>query len=254
MLQGIDVSNWQGAVDWQAVKASGVTFAFAKATEGTGFLDPYFTQNWANMRAAGLVRGAYAYAQPDYGPPNVQADWFLSCVGPLSAGDLLALDLEEGSGPLGDWAYAFLQRVEERAGVRPVLYTGQWFIDAHGLADARLAEYGLWLASWQQTFPPVPKPWPVIAFWQFTATGAVRGVPGDCDRDAFNGDAAALARYGYQPAPEPAPQPDRLRDAIDALTISRDAFLTEATEAETLAAGLRAHAQGIDNVLAEMSR
>src|SRR5262249_5104026 len=81
-LEGVDVSHWDGAIDWSKVAGSGRAFAIAKATEGTSFLDPQFHTNWTGMKSAGLVRGAYHFFRPaDSGV--AQADWFLSSVGGL---------------------------------------------------------------------------------------------------------------------------------------------------------------------------
>src|SRR5262245_24710768 len=63
-LSGIDVSHWQGAIDWAQVKASGRAFAIAKATEGTTFVDPSFAANWAGMKQQGVVRSAYHFFHP----------------------------------------------------------------------------------------------------------------------------------------------------------------------------------------------
>src|SRR5437899_3151687 len=86
-LEGIDVSHWDGTVDWAQVAGSGRAWAIAKATEGVTFLDPAFAANWAGMKAAGLVRGAYHFFRPAHGGVE-QADWYLSKVGAFAAGDL----------------------------------------------------------------------------------------------------------------------------------------------------------------------
>src|SRR5215471_17686854 len=108
---GIDVSSHQGLVDWAAVAAAGASFGFAKATGGAWYSNPYFEAAWHGMKAAGLKRGAYAYAfepsgQSLPGPgPEAEADYFLSVVEPLGIepGDMVVLDIEEGQGPLGQW-------------------------------------------------------------------------------------------------------------------------------------------------------
>ena len=99
-IPGIDVSHYQGVVDWAAVAASGEQFAFAKATEGVSVADLYFHDNWAGIKSAGLLRGAYHFFHPDQNAPT-QAQSFLAKLtaangSPLLApGDLPAtLDLE----------------------------------------------------------------------------------------------------------------------------------------------------------------
>ena len=85
-LQGIDVSNYQGFVDWAAVRASGKRYAFCKATEGRTFTDAKFLSNYAAMRQNGILRGAYHYGRPG-SDPVMQADFFLNTVDP-KPGDL----------------------------------------------------------------------------------------------------------------------------------------------------------------------
>lgn len=216
--RGIDVSNWQGVVDWPAVAADGIRFAFAKATEGTFFNDPYFARNWAGAKAAGLVRGAYHFARPSASTPDAEAAFFLAAVeraGGLKVGDILVLDIEDekylrgGSyGTAGKWSLGFCRYIEAAVGFKPIVYTGPWYISSRGFADTpELAEFGLWLAAYQPSMPAAPAPWPLVAFWQFTSKGRVRGVAGDCDVNVFNGAPDRIAAYGKPARPEPKPEP-----------------------------------------------
>src|SRR5918993_881303 len=125
-LAGIDVSHFQGHVDWQAVKAAGCDFAFAKATEGAGVTDPFFAANWAGMQAAGLPRGAYHFFRAAE-PAAQQAAHFLSTAG-FEPGDLPpVLDIELNDGvtgePLVEGVQTWLDAVESAAGVAPIVYT-----------------------------------------------------------------------------------------------------------------------------------
>ena len=95
MIEGIDVSNHQGHIDWAAVADAGKAFAFMKATEGLGFIDPFLALNWSQSKEHGLCRGAYHFARPELGSGAAQAEFFLSTLA-LEPGDLLALDLEDG--------------------------------------------------------------------------------------------------------------------------------------------------------------
>jgi GH25 family lysozyme M1 (1,4-beta-N-acetylmuramidase) len=186
---GVDVASWQGQVDWASVAGAGCSFAWTKATEDDGYLNPTFAANWAGIASHGMVRGAYHFARPDAGDadPREEADYFCSAVldQGLSPGDLLALDLEAGSGPLAHWTLAFMARCHERVGFDPLLYTGRWFIDDHQLSsEPRLAQYGLWLAAYQAEVPATPQPWASTLIWQFTSDGSVPGISGavDCNR------------------------------------------------------------------------
>src|ERR1700754_372611 len=124
MLHGIDVSNWQGAVDWSRQADRGVSFGFAKASEGGDFVDKWFARNWAGMRENWMVCGAYHFARPK-GSPLAQARHFLNVVdraGGLHGGDLIALDLEDSDGlpprRVAEFAYRWCLAVERMTGVR----------------------------------------------------------------------------------------------------------------------------------------
>ena len=121
---GIDVSHWQGQIDWPAVRSAGKIFAFIKATEGTSYQDPAFPANWQGSKAAGLRRGAYHFFRPAQDPAK-QADLFLRTV-PQAPGDLPpALDME-ASVSMRAATYiskveVWVKTVEDRTGLACVL-------------------------------------------------------------------------------------------------------------------------------------
>ncbi len=97
---GIDVSHWQGVIDWSQVAASDVEFAYVKATEANGFVDERFENNASSAQGAGLITGAYHYAQPDLGnSAKEEAAWFVSQAGSYIGPGFLppALDVERSS-------------------------------------------------------------------------------------------------------------------------------------------------------------
>lgn len=206
--EGIDVSNWQGRIDWPSVAGFGIAFAAAKATEGVGFVDPTFAANWAGMKANQIARIAYHFARPDNDGPEDEAEFFCNHVDAagLEPGDILALDLEDGTGDLADWTARFVARVKERLGFYPIVYSSPAFIDEHGLRQrVDLGRVGLWLASWGVPTPPqAPPPWDLVAFHQTSDAGQIPGVSGAVDLDVFNGPVEAIPLYG-KPAPAPAP-------------------------------------------------
>ena len=91
------MSHWQGTINWTSVKNSGKAFAFCKATEGATYTDPTFASNWAAMKAAGLIRGAYHFGRPG-SDPVVQANRFCDVVGPRDGDLQMTLDLEATDG------------------------------------------------------------------------------------------------------------------------------------------------------------
>lgn len=193
-LLGIDVSHFQGRVDWNAVKSAGCAFAFAKATEGAGEVDPYFHANWAGMKAAGLLRGAYHFYRAGE-PAAAQAAHFLTTV-QFEAGDLPpVLDIEVDDGvtgqPLVGGVQTWLDAVEPAAGATPVVYTNTPFWDAH--FNDQFGQYPLWIAHYGVAAPsPLPAGWTAWTFWQFSQSLRVGGVGGPADHDYFAGTAADL--------------------------------------------------------------
>ena len=198
-LPGIDVSHWQGAIDWPKVAASGQRFVIAKATEGQTYNDDEYATNKAGATAAGLAFTAYHFARPDSTANDavLEADHFVS-VAQLGAGNLLpALDLEKTGGldtaALTAWVWAWLQEVDARLGVKPMIYTGPYFWRTYMGDTAEFADAGykvLWIANWNVSSPSVPASdwggngW---TFWQYSDCGTVPGISGCVDTDWFNG-------------------------------------------------------------------
>ena len=199
-LHGIDVSNYQGTVNWTSVKNAGNSFAIAKATEGTTYSDPYFKANWANMKAAGLVRGAYHYGHPGTSA-TAQAQYFVNAVkaagGFTGSNSLqLVLDLEttDGLSPSQVWAWvqSFIAEIKTLTGRPGIIYTGYYFWrDSVGNPTNNL-NCPLWIAAYGVSSPMVPPAWPYWTFWQYSDTGSVPGVGGNVDLDYFNGSLANL--------------------------------------------------------------
>jgi lysozyme len=197
-LEGVDVSQYQGTIDWAMVQGSGRSFAFIKATEGTTYTDPTFATNWAAAKTAGLYRSASHYFHPNL-DPVMQADFFLQTAAPAS-GDLPpALDLEVTDGQsaavITANAIQWLDHVAAATGVTPILYVSPTFVTGTLGSPAGLQNHAtLLIASWGVTCPDVPAPFTTWAFWQYSATGTVPGfaTPGSVDLDQFNGTLADL--------------------------------------------------------------
>lgn len=195
-VQGVDVSWHQGAIDWRALAADGVQFAYIKATEGGDHVDPRFETNWQGAGDAELYRGAYHFFTLCR-PGAQQAANFIA-VAPRVPGALPpALDLEH-MGPCREGptmpdviaeARIWLDRVEAHYGVRPIIYTTREFHDAH-LTELQGERF--WIRS--IATPPAfrARDWVI---WQHHNHGHKRGVAGPVDLNAFRGTAAALAEF-----------------------------------------------------------
>jgi len=206
--EGIDVSHWQGTINWAGVAAAGKKFAIMKATESTTYADDTYAANHSNARANGIRAGAYHFAQPSTTAGNAvaQADWFVSHAN-LQAGDLNpALDLEVSNGlsttNLQAWVKAWLDRVYADTGIRPMIYTSPSFWSTYMGGTSAFATAGytvLWVAHWFVTSPSVPGSnwgghgW---TFWQYSDCGTVTGIGGCVDLDRYNGTDFTKVTYG----------------------------------------------------------
>ena len=194
---GIDVSKWQGAIDWAQV-ASTQAFVIARVSDGT-YLDTWFDSYWPAIKAAGLVRGAYQYFEPAQ-DPIAQADILLNKMGPMEAGMLPpTLDVEATGGLTPAEVEAAVQQwvdhVQAQLGIAPMVYTGNWFWDP-SVASSAQAGLPLWESYYcANCCPKIPTPWSNWAIWQYSDAGAVSGVSGACDMNLWNGDQASLTAF-----------------------------------------------------------
>ena len=221
LAEGLDTSSWQhphgAGVDWHAAAASGQSFAFIKATEGTGPANRYYESDVQNARAAGLLIGSYHMARPAMEPAQ-QAHAFadrLQSVGGPQLPPVLDLEYEEELDPaeLAEWAQIFLDTLTERTGRTPIIYTYRNFWIEKMANTTRFAEYPLWLAEYGVSQPtlPVIGGWSEWLFWQRAETGRVPGFVDNVDLNVFAGTRADLDAWSGPvepvPAPEPAPAP-----------------------------------------------
>lgn len=201
-LLGIDVSDFQGRVDWQTVAKSGVVFAFAKATEGATFVADTFATNWAGMKTAGLVRGAYHFFRPTK-DPIAQANLFLRTA-KTAIGDLPpVLDVEVSDGvsasELNRRVAQWLKVVETATKRQAIIYTSLGFWEAGLNNSDAFRGHPLWIAQYGVNAPELPGNWSQWTFWQYSDTGRVAGVAGGVDVNRFNGPLASLRDFaqGY---------------------------------------------------------
>lgn len=194
-VHGIDVSKYQGNVDWGAVSSSGVKFAWIKASEGGDRVDPMFQANWDASKAAGVARGAYHFMYWCRDPLE-QIRWFEQNV-PVEAGALPpVLDLEatpdsktcrrhlEKAQTIADVRIA-LQEMERYFGKRPVIYTSVDFHEAI-LSEGEFSDYPMWVRSTKH-HPSVRYGARKWVFWQYQADGRIPGIDGKVDRNVFHG-------------------------------------------------------------------
>jgi lysozyme len=195
-IHGIDVSRYQSQIAWDEVKAMKVKeiklgFAFIKATEGIGNLDPNFRRNWSKAKDNGVIRGAYHFfiGSKD---GRMQAENFIDKV-ELETGDLPpVLDVEQLNGNTPSQLKAEIRKwldiVENHYQVKPIIYTNVDFYNRFLGND--FDAYPLWLAHYYQPERPrISRNW---LFWQHSDQGRVNGIASKVDFNVFNGDSIAF--------------------------------------------------------------
>jgi lysozyme len=218
--QGIDVSHHQGIIDWAKVKASGkVDFAFVKATEGIGYVDPQFKHNAAGVNAIGIPVGYYHYAHPETNKALDEARVFVEATkGQLSQLPYV-LDLEGNEAAAIDrailslWAYTFMKEVKRLTNSNVMLYTGAYF--ARDQLNNILAEFPLWVAHYGAAIPLSNTTWKDWTVFQYSSTGSVPGINGNVDMNEYHGSVDELTKK-FKDVPATYWAAASIADAVDA--------------------------------------
>lgn len=191
-LKGIDVSHWDGQVDYAKVKASGYKVVYIKASEGTRNVDPMLEAHYKGAKAAGLHVGFYHFMSPvDEQDARKQAEHFVETIKGKSYTCRLALDLEVNKKQLSkeqitSLAIVFLNRVKELTGKGTVVYTYTSFVKEN--LTERLKDYRLWIAQYGVNWPDDNGIWDSWIGFQSTEHGKVPGINGECDLNEFTED------------------------------------------------------------------
>lgn len=207
VFPGIDVSSHNGTIDFKKVREAGVRYAWIKITEGTTHQNPGFQKKFDDARDAGIIVGAYHFGRPDtYAGDSrdweKEADNFLLQLekAGLEAGDLVPmLDVENGvktdDSYNCEWYLNWLYKVGCETKVKPIVYTARWawqlyVMKAEKELQNKLASYPLWLASYNSGVEPerTTTLWDEWDVWQWTGSGAVPGIRGDCDQNWMAGE------------------------------------------------------------------
>lgn len=203
-LLGQDVSHYQGNLNWDSQKKAGSEFAYIKATEGTSYVDSSFSANYKGTHDAGIIRGAYHFAQPAASSGKTQAEYFLKHGGGWSGdGKTLpgALDLEfnpsgntcYGLSPkkMVDWIQEFSDTYHSKTGRYPVIYTtASWWNQCTGGSKKFGKNNPLWVARYANAVGSLPAGWDTHSIWQFADSGKLAG-----DNNYWNGDKAGLEKF-----------------------------------------------------------
>ena len=224
MLSGIDVSHWEGTIDWKTVASSGYKFVYTKATESTTYTDDTLVPNVSGAASVGIPIGAYHFYRLAV-DPKAQADFFLSKIKGLQLELPPSLDFEEQTNiapaTVAKSLKTWLDIVEAAVGRKPIIYTSAYFWNTFVGTPSWADDYGLWVANYTAAPAPLlPKPWKNYLFWQYTDKGAVPGISGDVDMNRYAGteeDLAALAGRQFIHVPTLEERVQALEEQVKAL-------------------------------------
>jgi lysozyme len=197
----IDISHWQGTINWDKVEKSGVDVAIMKASQGTAMVDSKFAQNKKEARKEGLLCGFYHFANgSDY---KKEADHFLKTIGDIQEGEFLVLDFEIDIANPVEWCKKWLDYVTEKVGFKPIFYSNEARIKTIDFTEIAKASYGLWIAKYgdndaiaEPNEIPNTDEWKFYAIWQFSSRGSVDGITGNVDLNTTTMDIKTMKKYG----------------------------------------------------------
>lgn len=190
LLHGVDVSHYQGKINWKILKEQEIGFVYIKATEGSSHTDKKFRKNWKGAQSAGIAAGAYHFFSFD-SPVDSQAQNFIETVGNLSGKLIPMVDVEyyadkeknpPDKGQIVAQLQEFLDILEKKYGKKPIIYTT--YKVYHKYIQGEFTQYSLWIRN--VYYPPldIDRQW---QFWQYSDIGNIEGIEGSVDLDVFYG-------------------------------------------------------------------
>lgn len=190
--EGIDVSDWQGYIDYNQVKNSGIEVVYIKASQGNNIKDPYFDINYENAKANNLKVGFYHFlTATNIAESEQQAIFFSSVISGKQADCKLALDYEQFGGvnkeQINQIAMAFIQKVKELTKKQVIIYSDLY--NSESTFSPELASQGeLWIAYYEnyRNLDNINASWNSFIGIQYTDRGVVPGIRGNVDRDLFS--------------------------------------------------------------------
>ena len=201
---GVDVSKWQGTIDWDAVRESGVQFAMLRAGFGQGNADAQFERNASECERLGIPFGVYWFSYA-YTPEMArrEARFCMDAAAKYSLSYPMAFDFEydsvefaseQGTAVDKELASALVRAFCEEVkagGYYPMVYANPNYLSAYFDADIP-REYDIWLARWPRDPNPAVEPEGSGGMWQYSSSGTVAGIKGRVDMDAAYKDYPAL--------------------------------------------------------------
>lgn len=191
IYRGIDVSEWQGNVDFEKVKEEGIEIVYIRAGQGFSYKDAQFERNYEEARRNGLKIGVYHYMTArSVEDAKLQAQFFVSLISKKQIDCKLAMDFESFGNlnrtQINEIAVAYMNEVKRLSGKDVVVYSNTY--DAKYIFDSGVAENPLWVAQYGVNEPQDNGNWRNWVGYQYTSTGRVNGISGNVDLDRFTKD------------------------------------------------------------------
>jgi len=201
-MRAIDISQWQGQINWDAVNTE---IAIIKMSGGDAglYYDSQASRNYAEAKRTGKAVGMYHFAGGT--DPVGEADFFIRAVSPLEENDVLILDWEVRHSNPVEWCRIFIQTVIDKTGVRPLIYMNTSTENSYDWSPVVNQNIGLWVADYRySTNDNVPiKHWPTYVMHQFTSSGSEPGIGGRVDVNEWFGTKDQFKLYGWHAPVEP---------------------------------------------------
>ncbi len=250
IYEGIDVSSYQGEIDFKRVKEDGIEVVYIKATEGTTYIDPYLERNYQKAKENGIKVGLYHYVTArSEEQAKREARFFVSKASGKNLDCKLAMDFERfGSltkSEINRIGLVFLQEVERLSGKQAILYSNAY--TASNIWEGENTNYPLWVAEYGVERPVNSGTWDSWAGWQYTDVGEVRGINGYVDRDKFTkevflDDTSVVPPVEKPDEGETDPTPEKTKritirwgDTLSALAIKYNTTVSELVKLNNIA-------------------
>ena len=192
VYEGIDVSGWQGVIDFAQVKNAGISFVYIKATEGQNIVDRYFRRNYEQAKANGFNIGFYHYVRARSTEDAIlEAEHFANTIAGTTPTCKLAMDFENfgnlTNSEVNEISRVFLNRVQELTKKEMIIYSNTY--SARTVFSQELANrYPLWVAQYYVEAPSNNGKWQTWEGFQYTDRGEIPGINGYVDRDKFTNE------------------------------------------------------------------
>ena len=220
-LRVIDAASHQGNMNQSAMSFDAL---IVKATEGTGYINPYCDSEFQEAYKLGKKLGVYHFARNTLNSAEAEANYFIKHTKGYVGKAIPVLDWEDKDTSNVAWALKWLQLVEKAYGCKPLIYMSEAVVNKYNWSSVVKGNYGLWVAKYADYIPdynfnmagagkaPSVKWWSVIALWQWTSVGRLNGHSGNLDCSVFYGDRTTWDKYVGKTASSgsttPTPKPD----------------------------------------------